>query len=129
MESDKTLSEKLKNESKNVFKLMEKEFLLLKFKAAKCAKTCFEEKNIPESFACEKTCMNSIRSAANVMKIQQAGIEKKLNLCIQTAKDGRAGFNAKIKEAYEGPISCYEEYLTNLNVLKDQMVIEFSFYV
>ncbi|OMJ93536.1 hypothetical protein SteCoe_3516 [Stentor coeruleus] len=125
----KVLELLLEKESGSLYALLEKEFINLKFKAAKCARSCFETKKIPGAFQCENQCMNSIKKAMNFVQTHQSIAEKNLKSCVDIVIEGREGSNSHTKEALEGPSFCYEEYLKNLRFVKEEAEKEFSYYV
>lgn len=124
----KVLESLLENESGSLYNLLEKEFINLKFKAAKCARSCFETRKYPEAFRCENQCMNSIKKATNFVQAHQSIAEKNLKSCIDIVIQGREGFNSNVEEAFEGPTLCYEQYLNNLKVVREEAEKEFSYY-
>ena len=127
--SSNSLDSKLKKESEDIFLMLEKQFLNLKFKASRCAKKCFETKEFPDVFACESKCMRSIKTVSDKMTYQQLGIEKKLQACIQEVNDATEGINSQVSIAFEGPAHCYERHLENLKALKEEMTTEFNYFI
>ena len=123
------MHQRLKNQSKDVLFMLEQGFINLKYKAARCAKRCFETQAFSEALPCEKKCLNSIKRVSEALNMQKELIDKKLESCIQEVESGRQGTGSKLALAFEGPSACYEIYIEDLQQLKQEMITEFNYYI
>lgn len=122
------LNDKVQLESENVFGVLQSELIQLKFKSARCARKCFQEKLMPESFKCEKECMQGIGKVKNKMKSMQCQIDINFKQCVERAGASVEGLTEEIMDMESGVTNCYEKFRRDLIQFKRSMISEFSFY-
>ena len=117
-------------EAKNIYSLLDQELRQLKFKVSRCSIKCFQEKPLPQAFACEKACAESIQKVIKFLNTRQEHLNRSFQHCI----DNVAGvLEGKAEQAEfrpdAGATKCVEEYRAGLEAFKKQATQEFSYFL
>lgn len=120
--------ENLEKEALGILKLLDNEFRQLKFKAAKCAKKCFEEAPLPGAFTCEEKCWGSVQSVMKKVESTQRVNRSKFEKCIDNVSETMEGLHEATTDMSSGVRKCTSEYTERLKTIRQDIVREFSYY-
>ncbi|CAG9325235.1 unnamed protein product [Blepharisma stoltei] len=125
-----TLNQKVEADCSDLFLVLQSEFIQLKFKAARCARKCFIEKLMPESFRCEKGCMEGISNVKQLIEKKQKEAQDNFHRCVERTGRMSEGLDEgeDIMDIETGVTNCYEKFRVNIKRMKGEMITEFSYY-
>jgi hypothetical protein len=124
-----SLNLKLDEQSQDLVKSLEHEFIQLKYKSARCARACFS-RNLPltSNLNCERECKQGIDHMKNFISGNFSNLSVNFERCLMSIQRSLDGQDEQIKDIESGVRICYEQLQSELPMRHSKILEEFSYY-